>query len=129
MKTYIVTATRWEHGWELDIDSVGVTQSHTLTSADEMVRDYVSVERDLDPDSFKVVIVPKVNGLEREAEQVRCQVVDLEQAQRRIAVRSRELAGRLKKVGLTGADTAVVLGVSPQRVSQLLRYNDQRTAA
>lgn len=41
MTTYTVTAKRWEHGWELHIDGVGVTQSRTLDSADRMVRDYI----------------------------------------------------------------------------------------
>ena len=34
-----VTAKRWKHGWELHIDGVGVTQSRTLDTAGQMVRD------------------------------------------------------------------------------------------
>ena len=30
---YNVIAKRWEHGWELHIDGIGVTQSHLLSGA------------------------------------------------------------------------------------------------
>ena len=38
MKTYQVRAKRWEHGWELHIEGVGVTQSRTLWDAEDMAR-------------------------------------------------------------------------------------------
>ena len=44
VKEYEVTATRWERGWELDIDGVGVTQSRTLRDAEERVRDYLRLD-------------------------------------------------------------------------------------
>ncbi len=121
MKTYKVTASRWEHGWELYVAGVGVTQSHTLAGAQDMVRDYISLETDTEPDSFEVIITPRIGGLETEAAQLRGEVIELETAQRHIAQRSRSLVRSLKATGLTSADVAVVLGVSPQRVSQLAR--------
>jgi predicted transcriptional regulator len=48
-------------------------------------------------------------------------VSDAEQAQERAAVSTRRVARRLRSEGLTGREIAVVLRVSPQRVSQLLR--------
>ena len=36
MRTYSVRAKRWEHGWELHIEGVGVTQSHGLKDAEMM---------------------------------------------------------------------------------------------
>lgn len=44
MTTYKVQARRWEHGWELHIDDVGVTQSHRLTEAERTVHDYLRLE-------------------------------------------------------------------------------------
>lgn len=38
---YEVRAKRWEHGWELHIDGLGVTQSRTLAGAEPMVRGYI----------------------------------------------------------------------------------------
>ena len=46
--TYNVTAKRWKHGWELHIDGVGVTQSRTLDTAEQMVRDYIETLTDQD---------------------------------------------------------------------------------
>lgn len=46
---YVVSARRWEHGWELHItdaagEEVGVTQSHTLSDAERVVRDYLALD-------------------------------------------------------------------------------------
>jgi hypothetical protein len=38
-----------------------------------------------------------------------------------VAERIRDIAQRLKEQGIPGKDMAVVLGVSPQRISQLFR--------
>lgn len=56
MKTYSVHAKRWEHGWELYIDGLGVTQSDDLNDAEMMVRDYISLDLGVPPDSFAVDI-------------------------------------------------------------------------
>lgn len=122
MTTYEVTAKRWAHGWELHIAGVGVTQSRTLMSAEDMVREYVALDLDLDdPDSFDVQITPELDGnLATEAEAARQAVRDAEKAQRAAGAQSRDVARRLKAAGLSGADVAAVLGVSTQRVSQLV---------
>ncbi len=48
---YKVTGSRWRprrpwrrRGWELDIEGVGVTQSHTRRDAERKVRDYLSLD-------------------------------------------------------------------------------------
>lgn len=56
MKTYHVRAERWEHGWELHIEGVCVTQSRTLWDAEEMARDLISRRENLAEDAFGVVI-------------------------------------------------------------------------
>lgn len=119
--TYEVHARRWEDGWELHITDDDVTQSHTLADAEAMVRDYLAVEHDADPASFDVRVLPEIDGLEREAAKLRHEIAQLQQTQVEVAAQSRALAQRLRALGLTGADTAAVLGVSPQRVSQLLK--------
>ena len=119
--TYEVHARRWDGGWELHISENDVTQARTLTEAEAMVRDYLAVEHDADPTSFEVKILPDIEGLEDEAAQLRREIGRLQQSQADVAARSRALAQRLREYGLTGGDTAIVLGVSPQRVSQLLK--------
>jgi len=48
-------------------------------------------------------------------------VAELDAVQRRTAETSRAVVAKLKAAGLSGNDTAAVLDVSPQRVSQLSR--------
>lgn len=49
MTTYKVIARRWELGWELHIDGIGVTQVATLASARRVIRDYVAALTGVDP--------------------------------------------------------------------------------
>ena len=120
--TYAVTAKRWKHGWELHIEGVGVTQSKTLNDAEEMARDYIALDTGAPPGSFNVEITPEVSQeLDRQAHEARIAVVAAEKALTAAAARSREVARGLKGIGLSGREIAVVLRVSPQRVSQLLR--------
>ena len=58
MKTYRVRAKRWEHGWELHIENVGVTQSRTLWDAEDMARDLIGRREDVPRDEFTVTITP-----------------------------------------------------------------------
>jgi len=123
--TYTVMAKRWDRGWELHIDGVGVTQSRTLNDAEAMVRDYIALDTGASADSFDVEIIPEISdALDRDARDARRAVADAESAQKAAAASSREVAHRLKGVGLTGREIAVVLRLSPQRVSQLLRFDE-----
>ena len=122
MKTYDVSAKRWEHGWELHIVGVGVTQSRTLWDAEEMARDLISRREDLPADAFTVTITPQIgDGIDEETRAARDAVTAANQAQRQAAAKSRAAARRLRQAGLSGRDIAIVLDVSPQRVSQLLK--------
>jgi DNA-directed RNA polymerase specialized sigma subunit len=122
MKTFTVLAKRWEHGWELDIHGVGVTQSRTLWDAEMMARDLVSRREGLADDEFQVSITPQIGGgLDEETREAREAVGAADRAMRDAAARSRRAAKRLHQAGLSGRDIAKVLDVTPQRVSQLLK--------
>ena len=122
MKTYHARAKRWEHGWELHIEGVGVTQSRTLWDAEEMARDLISRREELSGDAFTVTVTPEIGGgLDEESRAAREAVSAADRAQRQAAAQSRATARRLRQAGLSGRDIAKVLNVSPQRVSQLLR--------
>jgi predicted XRE-type DNA-binding protein len=122
MSTYTVRAKRWKHGWELHIDGIGVTQSRNLDGAEQMVRDYIETLTDRDTSDDVVVIHPQVgSGLDEAAEAAREAVAEAERALRAAAASSRQVAHRLKQEGLSGRDIAVILRVSAQRVSQLLK--------
>lgn len=122
MTTFKVTAKRWAFGWELHVEGVGVTQSRTLLSAEDMAREYIALDLDIDDeDSFDVEITPELDGsLIAEAEAARLAVREAEQRQREAAALSRLASRHLKESGLKGEDIAAILHVSKQRVSQLL---------
>jgi hypothetical protein len=121
-----VAARRWEHGWELHVsDGRGppvVLPARRLSIAERTVRDYVACRDGVDPQAVEVnVAVTFGDDLDDEIAAVRAALESAERSQREAAARSRALALLLRGAGLSGADIAVVLRVSPQRVSQLMR--------
>jgi DNA-directed RNA polymerase specialized sigma subunit len=120
--TYEVRARRWKHGWELHITGIGVTQSRSLAEAETMVRDYIETLTGVDASGAQIVVTPQVgDGLDEEARAAREAVAVADRATRAAAARSRRVARDLKQAGLSGRDIAVILKVSAQRVSQLLK--------
>lgn len=129
-KTYEVVAKRWRRGWELHIAGVGVTQCRSLADAEGMARDYIASDLDIDEDSFDVRVIPEVgNGVDQKVEQTREEISAAALAQTKAAESSRALVNELKELGLSGKDMAAVLGITPQRVSQLARPRSGKTAA
>lgn len=41
MTSHVVRAQRWDGGWELHVDGIGVTQVDAIASAERQVRDYI----------------------------------------------------------------------------------------
>jgi DNA-directed RNA polymerase specialized sigma subunit len=80
-----------------------------------------STEDISDESTIDVEIRPQIdNALGQEVIAARKAVQELGERQREVAALSRAAARDLAESGLSGADIAVVLDVSPQRVSQLL---------
>lgn len=124
---YAVTATPSFGMWELDVPGVGVTQAERATDAEMMVRDYIDILTDDNGDDVEVTIEWHLgNGIDEEiADAARAQ--EEAAAKREAAAKAtRNAAARMKALGLTGRDIATVLGISEQRVSQLL--NPKKTA-
>ncbi len=117
--TYNVTAKRWKHGWELHIDGVGVTQSRTLDTAEQMVRDYIETLTDRDVSGDTVIITPDLGELDRKVTTVRELLAAADRQQQEARNSYRALAADLRAAGLSVSDTAAILGVSRGRVSQL----------
>lgn len=121
MTRYNVTATRWEGGWELDIEGVGVTQSPSLKTADKMIRSYLRMDFDeAGAKAADIEVTVDLDGLEKDAASVRSEIEQLNALSAKVSRDSRNLATRLKRDGLTGADAAEVMGISEQRFSQLI---------
>lgn len=130
MKTYTVTAKRWAHGWELHIPDVGVTQTKTLTSAASDAADYISLVTNTETAADAVDVVPQINAeLDAKILKTRTVAAEFARMQLQVADLSRTLAADLSQNGLKGAEIAAVLGVSPQRVSQLTAPKVAKVAA
>lgn len=112
---------RW---WLLTVPAVpgAVSQVRNLRQAEDYAREAVAFVADVEPDSFELTIAPELpESLRADVARVRAGTHQLLELQTRVAELSRRTAAELLDAGLTGADTAAVLGVSPQRVSQLVR--------
>ena len=123
VKTHQAVATReGKRWWIVDVDGVGTTQARNLVEAREMARSLIAVMLDLPEDEIDVSVSVALDPqLQADVERARVAIIELESKQREVAAASRKAARDLVEgAGLTGRDAAVVLGVSPQRVSQLL---------
>ncbi|RNL63636.1 antitoxin HicB [Nocardioides marmoriginsengisoli] len=115
-----VTAKQWEHGWELHVEGVGVTQVRTLANAAQQAADLVeTMTGEAVSADAMVVRVEIEDGLAERAERVRVLLKDAESASALAAKESREVVAALRAKGLSVTDAAVVMGVSRGRISQL----------
>jgi len=121
---YTIRARRSGQWWALDAEGLrGVhTQVRRIDQAEEMARDAIAGVLDVAPDSFELTVVPEVpqslRAIIEEATAARSQAA---QAQDAAAQLTREAARRLVEEGLTVRDAGVLLGVSHQRIAQLVR--------
>lgn len=106
---------RW---WAINVPEVpGVfTQARRLDQAAAMTADAVATMLNIDPATVNVTLDFQAPGVE----QVRAMQAAAGQAAREASAAARALAAWLHEDGLTVRDIAVMLTVSPQRVSQLL---------
>ena len=109
--------------WAIEVPQVpgAFTQARRLDQVPALVRDAVALLCDVDPDSVEVEVAPVLDDATvadlAEARAKREEAAALErQASDSIAA----VARRLADSGLTLRDIGVVLGVSHQRVGQLL---------
>ena len=63
MRTYAVLAKRWDRGWELHVEGVGVTQSQGLVDAEGMARSYVTLVTGAAPNTFDIEFVPEADWM------------------------------------------------------------------
>lgn len=129
--TYTVRAKRWDGGWELHIDGVGVTQALSLAGAERMVRDYLRLDGHQDHRTADLAFEYEgIDGPLRSFHMARESSAAAEVAVREAGKAARRAVRELVQVvGLSGQEAAKVLGISPQRVSQLLAGGGAAKAA
>jgi predicted RNase H-like HicB family nuclease len=132
VKTYTVNAVPAEGWWGLTVpDAPGaVSQVRSLSSAEEYVREAISFVTGATPDSFAVVVVPQLpDDLAEHVSQAKRAAAEAVAAQADAAALARGVVSELAAAGFNGRETAAILGVSKQRVSQLAASAPRTEAA
>ncbi|WP_327636533.1 type II toxin-antitoxin system HicB family antitoxin [Kribbella sp. NBC_00482] len=125
MKTYEVTVSRDERWWMVAVPELGgVTQARRLDEVERMAREYIAVSTDVPLSKVAVEVAgieadgrdlleakTLVDGLRRRAKELEALVAEL----------TREVASALTDASVPVRDVSSVLGVSHQRVSQLVQ--------
>ena len=129
MKTYRVRAQRSGKWWALDVPELpGIfSQVRRLDQAEAMARDAIAAMLDVDPGSFAIEIAPDfapdVKDLLDNVHRAR---QALDEAQRTAAAVVQHAAMVLtRENGLSMRDAGRALGISHQRVSQILEENER----
>lgn len=122
VKSYTVEAIRDGKWWFLRTLEAprALSQVRSLAQAEEYIREAIGYVVGVPQDSFDVVIRPVIpERVSKEIAGARAALADLDVRQRAAAVLSRAAVKDLLALGVSGADAAALLEVSPQRVSQL----------
>lgn len=120
---YDVHAELVGKNWGLTCPQVpgAVSLVRRLADAEEHIREAIAFVAGADPDSFDVRVRPLPGSeVDKEIQEIRVLSAHAEQMQREAGERMRVLVRQLRDRGISGTDLAVILEVSPQRVSQLL---------
>lgn len=124
----VVFARRRRERWLLSSDQFPTVtaQTNSLAGAAEDFADAVSIaeEVEVDPGTITVVVDLPAEVLQR-LETARLQRVEADTAAHRAASRSREAAIAMAEMGLTLRDIGWTLGLSHQRVAQILAERRQ----
>lgn len=118
------TATRTGQWWAIEVSDVAGglhTQARRLDQVVSAVIDAVALVADVSPDAIEVDVIPKLPQAEADLiESARTASQEAARAAERASRLSRQAVEQLRSEGLTVRDVGGLLGVSPQRVSQLL---------
>jgi len=119
------TATRVGEWWAVEVPDVAGglhTQTRRLDQVASAVADAVALVADISADTIEVEVVPRLP--QQDAELVDAARVASQEAVRaaeRASRLSRQAVEQLRAQGMTVRDVGGLLGVSPQRVSQLVQ--------
>jgi hypothetical protein len=108
--------------WMVEIPEIdGLTQARHLREADDMARDYIAATLDIPEDSFTLAMSIEVGAeAQRHIDAAKRLRKEADEAAQRASEESRTAARCLAAAGLPLRDVSVVLGVSYQRVHQLV---------
>ena len=122
--TYKAIVTRDDRWWMIHIPEIGgLTQARRLSEAKAMARSLIAVTLDISPDSFEVEVeVEKVGSLQvaERAARLRAARETATRIEREVQSDTESLARDLAGQGVPLRDIGDILGVSYQRVHQLV---------
>jgi hypothetical protein len=122
VKTYPATARREGKWWVVEVNGVGTTQGRSTAEAQRMATDLVAIMEETPLDDIKVEIEFELPGdLGDEVKRAKQETRAAEQAQRSAAEKIRRAVTHILGNGMSKQDAARILGVSPQRISQLVK--------
>lgn len=126
--TYTATITREDGWWLASVDGLAGahTEARTLSMLDRNVRDVIVLAADLPDEAADGLDIDYAFDtgdpvLDEQATEVRAARHELEDLDRTVTARTEELVRWAAEHGYSVRDTAVLAGVSHQRVSQLRR--------
>lgn len=116
----VVRVGNW---WAVDVPEVDglVTQVRRLGDVEAMVKDAAGLLTDRDESEFEVTVVVD-SGRQSEVERARLLAARADEARLEAAAAARSVVTGLRSDGLSVREVASVMGVSPQRVSQLAKH-------
>jgi predicted RNase H-like HicB family nuclease len=126
--SYTVTCRRVGGWWAISVTELkGVhSQTHRLDQVEAMAREAIALMLDVAPDSFDIDVVPQVPAPVTRAVKARASAQAAEQA---AEAATQQAVQTLLGNGYTVRDVGALLGLSPQRISQISARAQQRPAA
>jgi hypothetical protein len=116
------TARAWREGtwWVVDVDGVGATQAKTLDRVDHMARALVADMLDEPYESVNVTVtIDLPDDVSQHLEAMNTTVERAAALNREAAELQYALVAELRRQELTGREIALILKVTPGRVSQI----------
>lgn len=120
MRTYTAHAKRWDRGWEIHVNSVGVTQVRSLDRAIESACDLVEIMTGKVITQKQVILEIHPKSINERVRRAREKTQRAQEAQVQAAQFTREVISELRNEGLSPADIAGLMGITRGRVTQLL---------
>ncbi len=120
-KTYRVSAEREPGWWYVRVEEIGhSTQAKRLDRVEHMARDLIAFAEDLPADSFDIELKVAVGSAQAALDEALAARSEAEASQRAAQESTRAAAVALREVGMPLRDIGRLLGLTHQRISQLV---------